>query len=491
MDRVRSQLKEMDSIEKIHMQNDLAQCEHYKLGSLIAIILLSIGGAVALWQAIEMFSRSAKLETERAHAYERMEQMNEQLNKQVSELLKSQEDTNDALTVRSQFLARVSHELRTPLAGIIGATELALDTAVDEDQRELIQTANQSSNILLELVNDILDFEKLEQQRLQLEPVAFDLPVAINAALEPLKMRANKKGIALRVHIDPETPRIVYSDRLRIQQVLVNLVDNATKFTDIGGVSLTVSVDEKDSTRAIVRFTVSDTGVGIRPEQLNLIWEPFNKVDKFSTSKYGGCGLGLSISKKLVEILNGEIEVSSVLNKGSTFIFRVPLDLRESSTPHPDAHIPVVLSTHASILVVDDSVTICKVTGAQLESLGYQAELVTTGKAAIELTGEKHFDLILMDIQMPEMDGIQTTWAIRSASDNKCKDVPIIAYTAHAMMGDEEKYLGAGMSGYLAKPVMLGSLRQTIEKWIKLGSGKEVIAFAQPNSEKSRLSRPI
>jgi signal transduction histidine kinase/ActR/RegA family two-component response regulator len=468
MDRLRSQLKDMENTEKLLLQNDSRDCELYRSASLAAIVLLTITGGIALWQAIEMFSRSKSLEADRILAYERLEEMNKQLNKQVSELLKAQQEANDALTVRSQFLARISHELRTPLAGIIGATELALETKPGNEQRELIETAKRSSNILLELVNDILDFEKLEQQKLKLEESAFDLPLAIKSALEPIKMKANDKGIAFRVDIASDTPRLVYSDRLRIQQVLVNLADNATKFTDKGEVTVKVTVEKRDSTRAIVCFNISDTGIGIKDDLIEQIWEPFNQTNGFAAQKYGGSGLGLSISKRLVEALHGRIQVSSIPDHGSQFKFMVPLALNQSLPQKPEPQQRSPIAKAASILVVDDSLTICKVTAAQLEALDFSPELATSGEEAIECTRTKHFDLILMDIQMPVMNGIETAWMIRSSPDNLCRDVPIIAYTAHAMPGDQEKYLAAGLSDYLAKPVTLAGLRHTLEKWINL-----------------------
>ncbi len=489
MDRIRSQLKDMENTERLLLQKDSADCELYRSVSLIAIVLLTIGGGIALWQAIKMFSRSTSLEADRILAYERLEQMNEQLNRQVSELLSAQKDANSALAVRSQFLARISHELRTPLAGIIGATELVLDTPLGGEQRELIETAKQSGNILLELVNDILDFEKLEQQKLRLEPVAFDLPLAINSALEPLKMRAKSKGISFRVDITPDTPKRVYSDRLRIQQVLVNLVDNATKFTDQGGVIVAVSVDDRDSTSATVCFTVSDSGIGIASDRLDQIWEPFNQTIGISRRSYGGSGLGLSISKKLAEVLHGKIEVSSVPGQGSKFIFKVPLDLREAPPTLSEAQLSVLTNKTASVLIVDDSLTICKVTSAQLETVGCRVEYATTGHEAIELTSTKRFDLILMDIQMPGMDGIQTTREIRSAPENMCKDVPIIAFTAHAMPGDEKKYLDSGLSGYLAKPVMIDGLREVLKQWVQFAGSKEVATCSGPNQNVVESSR--
>lgn len=490
MDKIRSQLKDIENTEKSLLKTDAADYERYRTGSLIAITLLTIGGGIALWQAIEMFSRSASLEADRMLACERLEQMNKQLNKQVSELLKAQQDANSALTVRSQFLARISHELRTPLAGIIGATELALSASSREEQRALIETAQQSSNILLELVDDILDFEKLERQKLQLEPAVFDLPLAVNSALEPLKMRAKSKGISFTIDVDPDVPRQVFSDRLRIQQVLINLADNATKFTDQGGVSVAVSVEERNATQAMVRFTVSDTGIGIKAELLDQIWEPFNQTAGFSTRRYGGSGLGLAISKKLVEILHGQIEILSSLGQGSKFIFKVPLNLYESACITAEPQTPVVIMKAASILVVDDSETICKVTGAQLEVLKCEVHFASSGQEAVELTKQRRFDLILMDIQMPGMDGVQAAWVIRTAPENLCRDVPIIAFTAHAMPGDEEKYLAAGMSGYLAKPVMLGRMRQLLEKWIHFGSDYEAPTSGLVNRAHVESFRP-
>ena len=330
MDNIRTQLRVIENTERLQLIKYSADYELYRWVSLVAILLLTMTGGFALWHAIKVSSRSARLEADQVLTYEHLDQMNKRLNTQVSELLKAQEDANNALMVRSQFLARVSHELRTPLCGIISATELALEQSPGKAVKELIEIANQSGNILLELVNGILDFENLEQQHLQLEAAAFDLPLAIKSVLEPLRMRAQKKGISFHVDITSQTPHLVFSDRLRIQQVLGNLVDNATKFTDRGDVRISVAAEKKTSTSAVVCFTISDTGIGINANVLDQIWEPFMQGDGSSTRKYGGSGLGLSISKKLVELLDGEIGVISSPGQGSEFFFKVPVDLTES-----------------------------------------------------------------------------------------------------------------------------------------------------------------
>jgi signal transduction histidine kinase/ActR/RegA family two-component response regulator len=471
MEKIRSQLSTMVGSESNLIEKDRRDYDNYKSASLVAILLLTLSGGITLWQAIKMSSRTAHLESDQVLAYEQLEQMNKQLNKQISELLKAQKDANEALKVRSQFLARVSHELRTPLASIIGSTELALTKPLEDEARQLLEAAKHNGELLLTIVNDILDFEKLEQNKLQIESAAFDLPLAIKSALEPLKMKSKLKGIAFDLLINSEVPNLVYGDRLRMQQVLVNLTDNAVKFTEQGKVSVTVAAERKQLTRVEIRFTISDSGIGIDSETLNYIFDPFNQVDESNSRRYSGPGLGLTISKRLVELLNGKIELKSTLGSGSEVFFQIPVELREDASPEPIYQPQAVVKDSASILVVDDNSTICRVSEAQLKTLGYGVRLAMTGKQAVELTAKEHFDLILMDMQMPDMDGVQTAKKIRSAPDNLCRDVPIIAYTAHAMPGDEEKFLAAGLSDYLAKPVLLDAMRKSIEKWIVVQNG--------------------
>ena len=402
--------------------------------SCLHLLVLSLSGL-----AVKMSSRSARLEADQILSYQ---ELNKQLNTQVSELLRAQQEANNALMARSQFLARVSHELRTPLAGIIGATELALHgSSLPDDEKELIGTAQECGKSLLGLVNDILDFETLELQKLRIEATDFDLHQAIQSCLEPIKLRAKEMGIAFQLSIDADVPRIVCCDRLRLQQILTNLADNATKFTAVGNVSVAVSVDANESKPTIVNFDIVDTGVGIAPEFIEQVWEPFIQGDRFSTRKHGGSGFGLSISKKLVELLGGEIGVSSQTGKGSRFFFKVPLAPLAATSLIEKAKTPLVVAKLASVLVVDDNATIRLVSQTQLKHFGCDVVVAASGQEALALTSNRRFDLILMDIQMADMDGVQATNAIRSSADNLCRTVPVIAYTAHAMPGDEEKYL--------------------------------------------------
>jgi len=327
MQTIRERLVTAKNAQKVILQKDTVESEIYRTSSLIAIMFLTIAGAAALWQAIKLSSLSTSLETDRSRAYDRLEQLNNHLNKQVSDLMAMQQQSEKALLIRSQFLARISHELRTPLAGIIGATSLALDGNLPDEEQKLIELANSSGRSMLELVDDILDFENLQHHSLKPESLRFDLPMAISSALEPLRRKAEGKGLGFSISLAKDVPTFVFSDRLRLQQILINLVDNAIKFTSSGTIGLAVTVEETSALHATVRFTVSDTGMGIEHDLLEDIWEPFIQADGTSSRKFGGSGLGLSIAKKLVELLGGKIGVASLPGKGSQFFFKLALDL--------------------------------------------------------------------------------------------------------------------------------------------------------------------
>jgi signal transduction histidine kinase/ActR/RegA family two-component response regulator len=467
MDKIRAQLKDMEDTENVLLKKQVDAYETYKSLCLTAVAILSVVGGLSLRQAIKKSNLSRQLEAQQELAYERLELLNKGLNTQVADLLRAQDQANKAISARSDFLARVSHDLRTPLTAIIGATELALDQATDESQRDLIDIVHQSGHHLLGLVNDILDFENLELQEFRLEPAAFDLRIAILSAVQPLRMKAEERGIAFDLDIARELPFLVYGDRLRIQQVLVNLVDNANKFTEKGTVSVHVTLDRITGDQAIVRFNVSDTGSGIAKEHLANIFSPFVYSNESSTLAAAGAAKGLSIAKKLVELLDGRMESSSQPGLGSKFSFTIPLVL---SAPTIAAKAEIVSPLLArggegKILVVDDNPTVRMVTEAQLLRLGFEVELVGNGDEAIELSRRQRFMLILMDVQMPGLDGFGTCRIIRAMTDNLCRDVPIVAYSAHSLPDEWSKFEQAGINDYIAKPITLAALKEVIGKW--------------------------
>ncbi len=476
---IREQLfKQAGVMEAVEKQLLLKREQSYyftKLLLSVVVVVLSMFGIVFLIKTILSALTASRLDQQRKVALEQLEYVNSDLNQQVSDLIKSREDLRNAVNARSQFLANISHELRTPLAGIIGSTELVLSMPLLEEQRALITTAKNCGDALWVLVNDLLDFARIESPNFRLHLSNFDLVNSVKAALEPLEQKAKSKGLQFGLHVAEDIPTCVEGDFTRIRQVLINLVDNAIKYTDTG--SITVALTVRSQT---VSFTVADTGIGIAPDQLDIIFDRFVQVDGSTTRQQGGAGLGLAISKSLAELMNGTIEVTSNPGIGSQFTLTIPFVKPAQSTALP---VQEKICIHAqqgkeTILLVDDSEVIRTVVTAQLKKLGFNVETVTNGEEAIGAARNKPYGLIIMDAQMPVMDGYTATQTIRTQQDNPCSKIPIIALTANAMPEDRERCLQAGMSDYMAKPVGLEKLQAMLNKWI-----------ARPETEEDSIAR--
>jgi signal transduction histidine kinase/ActR/RegA family two-component response regulator len=417
----------------------------------------------------------------------RVRQQTRTIRKQLEDAARLKAAAEAANLAKSEFLANMSHEIRTPMNGVIGMIELALEAQPSGAQSEYLELARSSAESLLTVINDILDFSKIEAGRLELDATDFDLSCLLEQTVGAFARRADEKGVKLTCEVRPETPAVVHADVIRLRQVITNLVGNALKFTASGEVRVQVAGEVQPNNGVKLHFTVSDTGIGIPAEKQKMIFAPFSQADASTTRKYGGTGLGLTISSQLVQMMNGRMWVESELGRGSDFHFTAEAGL-PSETPRSepaDANslldVPGLVEQSdptlkagrsprqefrtepLRVLLAEDNAVNQHLARTLLERRGYTVTVAANGREALAATEREAFDLVLMDVQMPEMDGFEATATLREKEKDTGEHLPIIAMTAHAMKGDRQRCLDAGMDGYVAKPIKPADFFATIE----------------------------
>jgi signal transduction histidine kinase/HPt (histidine-containing phosphotransfer) domain-containing protein/ActR/RegA family two-component response regulator len=416
-------------------------------------------------------------------AQSRLEEQGRHLVELAEDLAIARDAAEAANRAKSDFLAVMSHEIRTPMNGVIGLTALLLETPLNGKQREFAEAVRDSADSLLTIINDILDFSKLEAKRMSLDIVDFDLPELVDSVLSLLAPRMRMKGLSLAASRAPDLPKRVSSDPGRLRQILLNLIGNAVKFTERGSVRVSLTHRPVDAGHVELRIEVVDTGPGIAPEVQSRLFTRFTQGDNSITRKYGGTGLGLAICKELVELMGGAIGVESTPGQGAKFWFTLRCGLAAAAAQAAPAAPRGTGADPAGraldLLVAEDNEVNRIVIAAMIKRLGYRLDLVEDGRAAVAAAQQRRYDLVLMDVQMPEMDGVAATRAIRALAGPAGR-VPIIALTANALAGQREEYLAAGMDDCLTKPIEAEALAAALARWGGRGHAAPIDAAPTP-----------
>lgn len=422
-----------------------------------------------------------KLEDRVRQRTKELEKANTELTQKSMRLVSAMKKADSATRAKSAFLANMSHEIRTPLNAVLGMAELSLLTEETDKKNHYLKRVREAGNTLLSVINDILDFSKIEARKLTLEAIDFDLRSVLEAALDIHSMTVMEKGLDLTYEIGPNVPVVLLGDPSRLKQVLINLLSNAVKFTEKGGVDVSVALLSSEERvnpgdRVVLEFSVTDTGIGIPEDKQEDVFKSFLQADDSITRKHGGTGLGLAICTLLVELMDGRLHLSSVEGKGSTFSFTATLAVGDESKLQAEEKAREIDKSVAmpklKVLLADDNELNLQLASTLLEEQGHECVKVENGALALEALKEEHFDVVLMDVQMPVMDGVSATRAIRTPNSGVLSpDIPIIALTAHALMGDRERFLEAGMTDYIAKPIKIDDFYSTLARVVL---GREV-----------------
>ncbi len=404
--------------------------------------------------------------------------LEEKVSQRTAELQKSLQNANIltekaklASKAKSNFLATMSHEIRTPMNGVVGMTDLLTGTNQSKEQKDYTNTIRESATDLIKIINNILDFSKIESGKMELEKAHFNVRDLIKKVYNILKTISDKKGLSFNCNVDRKVPSILIGDQVRLRQVLINLINNALKFTEKGSVDLNVNFIKETENQVELKLEVKDSGIGIPEDKQLLLFKSFSQVDASTTRKYGGTGLGLAISKLLIELMNGEIQFKSKVNEGTTFWANLAFEKAENQDEqwlnnlNPKENLGVLSEKDLTILVVEDNKINQKIALRMLEKAGIKTLSAENGDQAVKTFQQVECDLILMDINMPIMDGYQATKSIRQLEDADKDHTPIIALTANAIKGYQEECIAAGMDDFLTKPINKKKLLSMILKW--------------------------